>query len=472
MSDISVREMISILRQYTILPGVVPLGLREIANAIVADGLGLAFPFSFSKLSTLLTGPRVLQVISDPPPDHEGASWTSDIVNGKSWFVDSDGPEFAWVQVEAPGEHAASYDDPRGQFDTPVIAVAGTVIKPKVSSGDFPFHHPFGVDWECYVDVDPKFRGVLSPVNGSSGDPDYPSATQTAKNKGGHPPEKGSHQGVLGVECDAQLVPSQYRPAEGDRIALFGRWIIDAGHIFHTEIHPPLLMATASVGGTSTHAKITSRPYLVSQSWKEGSFRNHLIAEVAKVNATILGIIPTESSRLEAHPYVWATPFSGRHTMTMVLRASTTPPAGKTLQVKYALTARGGVSVAMTPALPDGVQIHVTFDSASYHPPTLPDDQTHPSIDVGQLASQESAGAGTAANIGKAAEILLNPVAGGIIAEGIKTDYYTLPPSWQPPYPTPPKVVEVAHLSGPISVTVNDQQPYPLIGDVWIGHDF
>ena len=460
MSDISVREMISILRQYTILPGVVPLGLREIANAIVADGLGLAFPFSFSKLSTLLTGPRVLQVISDPPPDHEGASWTSDIVNGKSWFVDSDGPEFAWVQVEAPGEHAASYDDPRGQFDTPVIAVAGTVIKPKVSSGDFPFHHPFGVDWECYVDVDPKFRGVLSPVNGRSGEPDYQKAAQKAP----HAPEKGSHQGVLGVEWDAQLVPSPYRPTEGDRIALFGRWIIDAGHIFHTEIHPPLLMATASVGGTSTHAKITSRPYLVSQSWKEGSFRNHLIAEVAK--------IPWQSLRLEAHPYVWATPFSGRHSMTMVLRASTTPPAGKTLQVRYALTARSGVSVAMTPALPDGIQIHVTFDSASYQAPPLPSQQTHPSIDVHQLASQADAGAGTGEGFGEALVFIINPLDEAIIREGILTDYYTVPPSWQPPYPTPPKVVDVAHLSGVITEWVDDQHPYPLVGDVWIGHDF
>src|SRR6516225_9931846 len=103
MSDINVREMITILRQYTILPDVAPLGLREIANAIVADDVGVAFPFSCRNLSTLLTGPRILQVISDPPPDHQGASWTSDIVNGKHWSADSDGPEFAWVKVEAAG---------------------------------------------------------------------------------------------------------------------------------------------------------------------------------------------------------------------------------------------------------------------------------------------------------------------------------------------------------------------------------
>src|SRR5260370_35864742 len=115
--------MLTILRQYTILPGVVPLGLREIANAIVADDVGLAFPFSCRSLSTLLTGPRILQVISDPPPDHQGASWTSDIVNGKKWFADSNAPAFAWVQQEAPNE----------EFEAPMIALAGKAIGPEES---------------------------------------------------------------------------------------------------------------------------------------------------------------------------------------------------------------------------------------------------------------------------------------------------------------------------------------------------
>jgi hypothetical protein len=446
MSGISLREMTTVLSQYTILPGAVPQGLRAIANAIVSDHVGVAFPFSCSNLSTLLAGPRILQVISDPPPDHQGASWTSDIVNGKRWFTDSDGPDLAWVQVQAPNDTSWQ------EYDAPVIAVAGTVISPKESDNDFPFHHPFGNDWECYVDVDPKFRGVLSPVNGSSGEQDYHDAAQKAP----HAPETGSHQGVLGVEWDAQLVPSQFRPTEGDRIVLFGRWILDAGHNFHTEIHPPLMMVTAS-GGVFTHAKITSRPYLVSQRWNEGSFRNHLIAEVAKV--------PAESLRLEAHPYVSAMPFSGRQSMTFVVRTNTTPLPGKTLQVQYALTARSGVSVSMVPALPDGVQVQVTFDSASYQSPDLPP-QTHPSISVDELAKQ--AGEQTAVDWAQVAEAILNPAGEVIIAEGILTDSYTLPPSMQPPYPTPPRTVDLARLSGVVPVTVNDQQPYPLIGDVWI----
>ena len=201
MGDISLREMVAILRLYTVLPGMVPLGLREIANAIVADDVGVAFPFSCRNLLPILADPRILQVISDPPPDHQGATWTSDIVNGKEWFVDSDGPEFAWVQVEAPSE----------ELDAPVTAVAGRVIGPEVAQTDFPFHHPFGNDWECYVDVDPKFRGVLSPLNGTN--PQSGSDYQQAAKQAPHAPETGPHQGVLGVEWDAQLVP--FQPGRG-----------------------------------------------------------------------------------------------------------------------------------------------------------------------------------------------------------------------------------------------------------------
>ena len=66
----------------------------------------------------------------------------------------------------------------------------------------------------------------------------------------------------------------------GDRVAVFGRWIVDAAHhvdllgghgtSYRAEVHPPLLMA---IGGTRrgadgellTRIVFTSRPYLVEQ---------------------------------------------------------------------------------------------------------------------------------------------------------------------------------------------------------------
>ena len=82
---------------------------------------------------------------------------------------------------------------------------------------------------------------------------------------------------LLGVEIDAGLVPAQFADFKrggvepGDRVAVFGRWIVDCGHqlpikdengqdrhpgikAFRTEIHPPLLMAaarTTSAGNAS-----------------------------------------------------------------------------------------------------------------------------------------------------------------------------------------------------------------------------
>src|SRR5215475_2556742 len=58
--------------------------------------------------------------------------------------------------------------------------------------------------------------------------------------------------GTLGMEIDHDLIPESYLPHDGDRVAVFGRWIVDCGHGdndqgvsgFHTEIHPPLLVAS------------------------------------------------------------------------------------------------------------------------------------------------------------------------------------------------------------------------------------
>ena len=101
----------------------------------------------------------------------------------------------------------------------------------------------------------------------------------------------------------------------GLTIATFGRWIVDCGHPdFHSEIHAPLLMAVAKpapppagVQGASemTSTWIMSRPYTVSQKFAEGNFVNHLLAEIAKVEATSFGI--PLSFRVEAHPTVFTT---------------------------------------------------------------------------------------------------------------------------------------------------------------------
>lgn len=81
---------------------------------------------------------------------------------------------------------------------------------------------------------------LLAPGNLDKTDGDWQSANSEAKDLGISAP------GFIELEIDRGLLPSLYRPRKGDRVAICGRWIVDCGHdIFSTEIHPPLVLATA-----------------------------------------------------------------------------------------------------------------------------------------------------------------------------------------------------------------------------------
>ncbi len=103
-----------------------------------------------------------------------------------------------------------------------------------------------------------------------------------------------SFPGVLGMETDHDLLPDTYQPQDGDRTVLFGRWIVDCGHgDFHTEIHPPLLIATGRSSGPGDFgakcsaeqacSSVIGRPYLVSQFFGDGFFLRHLAHEGEKL---------------------------------------------------------------------------------------------------------------------------------------------------------------------------------------------
>jgi hypothetical protein len=106
--------------------------------------------------------------------------------------------------------------------------------------------------------------------------------------------------GTIGMETDHDLIPDAYQPKDGDRVAVFGHWIVDCGHGdkfvvpgFHTEIHPPLLVAAGrETGGGAFGAKcsaeqsctnVIGRPYLVSQNLGDGATVRHLEHETLKL---------------------------------------------------------------------------------------------------------------------------------------------------------------------------------------------
>jgi hypothetical protein len=103
--------------------------------------------------------------------------------------------------------------------------VEGYVVRSWPPMTDAPFNHDLawnGGDWYVIHDV----GVVVSP------DPKYYNLVSTK-------PEWEASPNLLGCETQGDKIPDHLRPVEGDRVSLFGFWILDCGHEpFYTEIHP------------------------------------------------------------------------------------------------------------------------------------------------------------------------------------------------------------------------------------------
>jgi hypothetical protein len=390
-----------------------------------------------------------------------------------------------WTQVLAPGE----------DYDEDAVALSGWLLQPEISGNDFYFSHvfgsdwgdPYGYDWECMVALDSEFTGLLAAGNvvadGSDG------AEAMADAKGLNIPVPAG--GLLAIETDGGCVPPGLNPQEGliwvgDRIAAYGRWIVDTGHSvqvngsssYRAEVHPPMLMA---IGGTRTDQQkqsvtrvlLTSRPYLVKQVYTtdtgsiyddagsvDGTFLTHINNEIEKVS----GIIP-ESLTIEAHPKVASKPFKGVHLVRIRVRPPA--PSGRRtavdlipeeIQASFQFTCRSGVGVEVVEA-DGGVDILVSLNSVGYSAPALPPHQDR-NISVDQLK-----GLGYLEMVASLFDGLLGFIdSEQALARGVDTDLYTVPDvdildrSHAIPF-TP-----VANIPGGQGIVVDDGQPYPVFG--------
>lgn len=353
-------------------------------------------------------------------------NWASDVCDGQR-FLENRTPIFEWTPVFG------------GEYDEQLVGVSGTIIEdPTYSDADLWFTHPFGFDWEFHMSPDQSYAGLLAPSSGCTDftadnecvnpyvdkvDDEIRDAVLGAEADGiPLPTSPLGVQGVLGVETDQGLVPSNYRDQvhKGDRVAMFGRWITDCGHVdFHTEMHPPLLMAfgrqgTGSSGQPATDSEVISRPYLVSQTFEDGlGARHHLYNELLKAMA-IPDCFPIDdviqefldesggckvtecdpifgacvdtfclapplwfsepcSLRFEAHPKFMPKPFAGNQTMSYIVR----PPverqcAGRKLLVSAHFTVRHGVTASIEPVGSDAARVVITMDDSQYTAPPLP----------------------------------------------------------------------------------------------------
>jgi len=420
--------------------------------------------------------------------------WNTQLTGGHNMHDWPSADVYEWSPVYDP----SNTFEMEGGLENPAVGLTGWAIPqidPKnpndtssLSQGDVWFTHPWWYDWEYYIVPDPAYEGLLAPNGANTGvvdgkkEPDYINPTTIAQQTLQLPAEHG----VLGVEIDQDLFPESFRQnvRQGTRIATFGRWIVDSGHPdFHTEIHPPLLIATANVdppprgvppacasgGGVGvaspvTHVELMARPFFPSQKFSEGNFIDHLAAEVLKVDTAICGI--PLSTQVEAHPTIYDLPYAGRPFIQLFVK----PPVPRshevylqqTLMVNFKFNIRSGVAVAVYDAGFDTVGIIIVLGTMD--PAPIPPHHTY-TVSWDDLGGVEyEVGIDLSAIL---ANILIapDPAALFILNRGIETDRYDAP--------SPVSSADLLNVAGPVPLSdinssmgwaVADDQPFPISG--------
>ncbi len=407
------------------------------------------------------------------PPAETDPNWAEKISNGSTLGISSP-PPWEWVSVYDPTF------EKEGSLNNPMVGLTGWVADASLSTADIWFVHPFDFDFEYYIVPDPHYESLLAASNtgvtpGTSKiDHDYQAANMAAKAIGLTAPK-----GVIGVETDLGLIPESFRSliTTGTRIATFGRWIVDCGHDdFHSEIHAPLLIATATpaptpVAGASemTSVQIMSRPYTVSQQFDEGNFIDHLLNEVAKVETTFLGI--PSSWRVEAHPTIFTTPYDGRPYIKLLVQPPppkhsrpVVSPVPQRLMVSFHFTHRAGVAVRVFDAGNGTVGLIIVLGDLNPAPLPPKHDLT---VQWAQLGDKYS----YVIDALQIADILTLNVASAIVLNrGILTDIYD-PPSASSPLDNQNVAapVDIDQLPPWAGLSEDDTQPFPIYGwlNVW-----
>jgi hypothetical protein len=403
------------------------------------------------------------------------------------------------------------YDSDNEYDQVNLAGASGWAATPDLATNDTPGLHPFGFDWEFSFAVDTAYLFLLAQGNTNIVDGSTPPLlslpnlpTNVINEVAGT--KEMPAKGYLGVEWDSRLVPDAFQRevTGGDRVAVFGRWIIDCGHApFHTEIHPPLLMASAAIYnepsqlpgahvGQFTRTVFTSRAFLVGQSFSvstdanalyndkdagDGFFVEHLVNELRKVAEGVplpgIGVIPLpgiSSLQVEAHPKIKSNPFLGNHSLVIIVGAPVKPVKPGTLYnlaVSYDFTVRSGCSVTVAANDASSVKVVITMNSVGYTPPPLPNrnDQVLNGVSEINQAAGITFGGDLLAGLA-----VLAPAQAAILDRGLKTDQYDpLPAIFLQSAANPGSadaVIQspVGSLTAGKGLTQDNTQPYPVYG--------
>jgi hypothetical protein len=332
----------------------------------------------------------------------------------------------------------------------PGFFVAGEARTIEPAGTDLLFTHPFGLDTNFDVRVDPEFAGLVR-AGGEREDPD-----------------------ALHAEIEAPLMPTEALGLplrEGDRVLLWGAWILDCGHPpYGAELHPPTFVASArAVDAVTTESLALVNPYRVSQLFSHDAstvtdfeddarfaaatpFPEHIVNEFALAALN-------RSQRIEAHALLEATRFE---TLRWQVCAPSPRPAGAGLAYTSRFTARSGVTVSATPSAETGCVRFVATMGAAYRP-LAPErrDREYPWDQI----SRDASGAGTT-SIDVRARAVAALRAMGLPVTSVAFEAATAP--YIDAY-APPAMRPDAARATPTGVTAGaDDQPFPFYGRVTV----
>ncbi len=332
---------------------------------------------------------------------------------------------------------------PRNQ---PEIALAGTIVGADDSTDDVLGDHPFGLDINADVRLDPAYAFLA-----------FPSVRP------------------LHTEVENRLFPRAsmgFTPQAGDRVLMKGAWVLDCGHPpYESELHPPSFLNYArSQDSNTTVAAAVVVPYHSSLLFNPNAalatdFGN--AARFANIDtkpfpealvAAILHAVISNDDRLQASALLVPVAFDK---LDWLVCAPLPRPRGAALDASWRFTARTGVTLAPQVYAAEGCVRFTATMGADYKPMAL----THVSADWpwDQLSASASGQVSQAVDVRQEIiDILTRQGFDGSKLSALQLDH---PPRIDayPALVTRPG----AEQDSPLDIaTQADDQPFPLYGRV------
>lgn len=222
-----------------------------------------------------------------PPGSPEGAVETAGGMTLR-WNAEAtarNGPAPMSDPVEACGSNQYTFlsellEHPVLEYDVPQhwgdvvdggqqVMVAGTVQGATLGTGDLPFDHVFGSDFNMDVGVDPQYADFTQMDGGPTALPMHVELEEGLLPHVRTPagPAEGATWPDMS-DAARENLQAGYFPLPGDRVVVMGRWILDCGHgDYFTELHPLTFLAWSHVDGDRTTVNFFYNPYRVAQRY-------------------------------------------------------------------------------------------------------------------------------------------------------------------------------------------------------------